>query len=571
MRKQQQGCSLGYSNRLKDRARVTSSMAEWRARSLTAWLGSLALLGGVSACGAQAPEGEPELGTVEQELYKYASTNLWNGNVFGTSAPVEACFTVRPYLNVNGTTRCTAQTSRSVDCEGNPISGLDLLRAGVALRNTDTWMKAGNIELYNWGDCPIDPATNKHKASAMVGKIAITFQRQVWGSETGIDQVLPSAGKHSNQSTLLILNLDAIENNGNTFNVIHEFGHALGFDHEWHRPDWFDANSLCWEKKWIPGTYFTPFPDEASKMEYCTEYLNNDPIDPTEGTAEDQSPVLSARDIMGVQVAYGRKYRGSIVGYGGECIDIEGGSTADNTPVVSYPCRNQWNDRFFRPNDTLEHLQSWSNSKCLNVKGGTAPNPLISWSCGNYANERFTFGNHVSVGAELRAMGKMCVAFNASTGRLELQTCNNFTPEQRWDLQHANGSIRSDQIRFMGLPGLCLSTLTTNGAVGERLQLLSCSATDMRQRFTYPGNGVIKMANNANLCLNVDHADVAPGTEVKLWSGCNDSPTPQNEQFHVHGRIRVLNHCVTIMPDGTISAQPCDANNQTTQMWDHYL
>jgi hypothetical protein len=274
---------------------------------------------------------------------------------------------------------------------------------------------------------------------------------------------------------------------------------------------------------------------------------------------------------MGTQAAYGRKYQGSIVGYTGLCISVAGANTTDGTPTVAFPCLGQWYDQFLKPADTQEHLRTPANNKCLTVQNGTAPNPIISWTCGNFFNERFTFGNTTSTGAELRAMGNQCLEY--SGGTVQVNTCNG-TDSQRWDVQHANGSIRSDQIHFMGSGGGCLSTRTTNGAIGESLTVAACSTTDTKQRFTYSGQGtgVVSMSNNSGLCLNVSGGTpLNPPHPLILWDGCGNVPPPPNEAFYVHGRLRTLNNCVQINNDLTISAQACDANNLTTQLWDYYL
>lgn len=157
-----------------------------------------------------------------------------------------------------------------------------------------TWLTHANIEVVNWGDCPIT-AANKHDAAALTNRIMVTFGP----SDTS------GVGKSSTQPTFLSLNwkaMNAVEiRDAHRPNLIHEFGHALGYHHEWRRVDWT-----------LPEQ-----PDYADDPNLNGDVLGtgandlNSIMDYSSGPSTFE---LSAWDIIGVQNAYGRKSSGSLVG-----------------------------------------------------------------------------------------------------------------------------------------------------------------------------------------------------------------------------------------------------------------
>jgi hypothetical protein len=124
--------------------------------------------------------------------------------------------------------------------------------------------------------------------------------------------------------------------------AVHEFGHALGFKHEHERLD--GPGCTGWDQ--IGDAQILTEYDEDSTMNYCSDDGNN------EGS-------LSRLDIVGVQVAYGRKPWGTIIGPGGRCVgtfqleanlklcldDPSGGKT-NNTELVLADCTQRATKRW---------------------------------------------------------------------------------------------------------------------------------------------------------------------------------------------------------------------------------
>jgi hypothetical protein len=212
-----------------------------------------------------------------------------------------------------------------------------------------------------------------------------------------------------------------------------------------------------------------------------------------------------------------------------------------------------------------DQFATGSKKHCLNVSGGTAPNPVISWSCNNDANEDFE-----TKGVEWHAMGNMCVT--AVSGKLQVKPCDG-TNAQKWDFFHWEGSRRPNQIKNSN--GNCVQAQTTTGAMGEELILASCSSSETRQRFTFPGAGLVSLWNNLNRCLNVSGGQPTSGSKVVLWDGCVASNPWKNGQFSLGGKIKVLSNCMTIQGDtatfSPIGVQSCSSSNTTTQIWEYYF
>jgi hypothetical protein len=664
------------------------------------------------------------IGSDPNPLFVAANSTLWNDGNPATKAYINICFTVLPQKNSDGTIQCDrnlrrpdagatehlVESSRDVDCLGQVIapdsSGkaqVDQMRAFVRKMIEDTWQRYANIELAGWGDCPIstDASGYRFNSRASWKGIMIRFSHSDADAENSTDytQVL---GKDPNNATLIQYNAPAIYHGGlydqDLGNLVHEFGHALGFEHEWKRPDWNSYScpdglirsnvnlSKCIEgsngntgngtpiiisdctgsdqQNWTrltPGgqTSITTLSVTVNKVKKCMDVSGSGTADGTKvqlwdcngtvaqqwqqvdgrpgalvnpnsgkcldlpnsnttngtqlvinpcnggasqhwgeeassttlGTPPDQGSImqyctqggmsavgyLSSWDILGLQNAYGRKYTGSLVGYRGQCANIQNGSTQAGAPIIAFPCRGGSNDTWFRTNTTYEYFQAGKTSPnlCLNVQGNSVPNPIIGWGCGPGNNEKFS-----TVGVEWHGMGNMCVGVSkaAAGTALQLQACGG--SNQKWDFWRPESKLLTSQIRLTG-SNLCVASPHAPGSsvLGDQLKLQTCSTTDAKQQFAYPGGGLVNLVNGkgptGQVCANVSGAQPVAGSNIVLWDGCWTPNTPQNNQFTLKGNIKSLSNCMTIGgvgdPYTTVSAAACSSSNTTTQLWEYYF
>jgi len=186
--------------------------------------------------------------------------------------------------------------------------------------------------------------------------------------------------------------------------------------------------------------------------------------------------------------ATGNPTAGEVLAANGQCLDVQGGVSADGQPVQLYACNHTAAQQVsYRSDGTVQIL-----GRCLTAAGTITTCAGQTW-------------RHGSDGTLVDTATGRCLDAAAT---IVAATCTG-AATQVWKLPPG---------QLAGPAGLCADVANADPASGSPTQLWTCNNSDA-QRWSAPGDRTIRTFGK---CLDARNAGTANGTAVQLWD-CNGS------------------------------------------------
>ncbi len=344
--------------------------------------------------------------------------------------------------------------------------------------------------------------------------------------------------------------------------AVHEFGHALGFHHAENRAGFEPEHALqatsgltlgdcadlpdAGQTAKAYGAY-----DVASVMSYCGN--------PYHRVGARLS--LSPGDIAGLQLAYGRKPAGSLLGADARCLGAPTrGSSLELSACNELVTHQQW--QFERRRIRL------GRDQCLHAESVSPGGAVTTSTCSTNPAQEWSFK-----ATTVRGWGDLCLtAIKHSESDLIMLSARQCAgaPEQTWTLdEHGTLSMNGEA------SNLCASIMLGS------LVLQDCNLPAV-QRFELRADGTMRLKWNPDLCVEATAANDPGFYEGPAQMGVSletmlqpCDPSQLRQKWHLRGQVSLMNSdlCLSQSPNSDTQAArvvPCETTDRS-QDWSYYF
>ncbi|WP_249227818.1 glycoside hydrolase family 3 C-terminal domain-containing protein [Kutzneria sp. CA-103260] len=247
-------------------------------------------------------------------------------------------------------------------------------------------------------------------------------------------------------------------------------------------------------------------------------------------------------------VATATSWSGHITGIGGQCVDVDGASTANGIAIQLYGCNGTAAQDLTVSSDHTVQVMG----KCLDAaNGGTGNGTLVQlFDCNGSGAQQW---QPQPDGELLNPVSKRCLdatgASSANGTRLQLWDCTG-GGNQLWQIPQPSGPIT-------GIAGKCVDVNGAGSTNGTAIQLYDCNQTGA-QDWTRSQDGSLHAMGR---CLDAAGGGTGNGTLVQLFD-CNGSGA---QQWQPQPDGELLNPVSKRCLDATGASS---ANGTRLQLWD---
>ncbi|HEY3558688.1 MAG TPA: ricin-type beta-trefoil lectin domain protein [Kribbella sp.] len=224
----------------------------------------------------------------------------------------------------------------------------------------------------------------------------------------------------------------------------------------------------------------------------------------------DKLAVTSAHTITLTGSTNTNPTSGVMIGAGGNCLDVRGGTPAEGQPVQLYTCNFTTAQQVAYGNDNTVRVLG----RCLTPNGTGNGAAIVTATCTGASTQLWT---RKANGALVNSSGRCLDVPNGNTTpgavQLQLYDCVDGAAAQVWRLPP--GPVTASG-------GLCADVQGADPASATAIQLYTCNSSDAQRWFT-PGDNTIRVFGK---CLDVSRGGTVNNTPVQLYD-CNNTAAQQ--------------------------------------------